>query len=76
MKKLAVVILLGITAQAFAYHGYLNSVYGKVVKDGYNECVHTSYFDENTDGIAYCGEDTNTKQVSNTDAKASENIQP
>lgn len=69
-------MLLSLTAQVFAYHGYLNNPYSKVIKDGYNECVHTSYFDENTDGIAYCGEDANTKQVSDTEAKASENVQP
>lgn len=48
-------------ANAFALHGYLNSWYSNVIKDGYDECVHTSYFDQETDGVAQCGEAKVTK---------------
>lgn len=35
--------------------GYVVSVYGHALKDAYNECVHTAYYDPEHDGRAECG---------------------
>ncbi len=56
MKKILLLLSVGFISSAFAEPGYVDSAFGSVVKDAYGECVHTSYFDKDTDGTAECGE--------------------
>ena len=56
MKKILLVLSVGFVLSAVAEPGYVDSEFGSTVKDAYGECVHTSYFNKNTDGTAECGE--------------------
>lgn len=59
LSKLALFAAVG-TSVAFAFAdsnpGYVSSGYGKIVKTAYGQCVHTAYFDKNSDGVDECGE--------------------
>lgn len=67
MKKINLMLLiswLGFNAncfsQAVSHPGYLTTIYGKIVKDIYGGCVHSIYFNKDTDADAACPEDNNS----------------
>ena len=67
LKKILALVLLCLGTIAIVNAdenaGYLYSVYGNVIKDGYGQCVHTLYYDDKH-VIAECG-DTATSSQSN-----------
>lgn len=71
MKKL-LLLSLGVAINAFALDGYWGTSYSNLLKNGYGECVHTSYFDEQVDGVAACGE-ASSKGVSADNVDAASN---
>ncbi len=68
MKKLILILSLGLSVNAFAKEGYLYDSYGTVVKDAFNECIHSGYFDKSIDGIAECNEAPVSDQKTSTEA--------
>ena len=57
-------------ANVYAGEGYLSTAHHKSIKDGYGGCIHTSYFDQDVDGLQECDEGPVNKEVVN-DAKSS-----
>jgi hypothetical protein len=56
-KKLVLLLCLGMIAAANADRnsGYVYTLYGDLLRDGYGHCIHTAYFDPDN-GLAECGD--------------------
>ena len=72
MKKLLLILSFCVSVNAFAQDGYLYDSYGNVVRDAFNECVHSGYYDK-TNGVAECDEDLKTSSQKTGVASATNN---
>ena len=68
MKKISLFFLVSsmwfygncFAQQDVSFDGYLTTIYGKIVKDIYGECVHTAYFDKEANANKECAEQSNS----------------